>query len=115
MRKYNTKYRKSILHLFDQLEKNEYYQIYKIIENDIGNTFSNNKNGIFININRLSDECIDNMVEYINILNESSQQNKIVNSQLFKNEMDTLDVLAELGHKLSSKERCIIKKLQYSN
>jgi len=66
-RKYNSDFRKKIINKFDNINDKQYYiDIYNIIVEDIGNDFSSNRNGIFININILSDKCIGQLISFIN-------------------------------------------------
>jgi hypothetical protein len=74
IRKYNTIFRKKIINKIE-LIKNKDYQIdiYNIIIQDIGNNFSSNRNGLFINLNLLSDNSIDEIINYLeNKLNSDS-------------------------------------------
>jgi hypothetical protein len=67
IRKFNTIYRKNIINKIEKLNnKNYYIDIYNIIIQDIGNNYSSNRNGIFVNINILSNECILNLIDYLN-------------------------------------------------
>ena len=67
IRKYNTDFRKKLNNKIIKLKnKSDYIEIYNIIYNDIGNNYSTNRNGIFINLNTLSDCCIDDIINYIN-------------------------------------------------
>ena len=71
-RKYNTDFRKKLVNKFDKIKnRNDMHTIYNIISKDIGTNFSSNRNGIFINMNILSDDCIDKLVEYIDDKNTS--------------------------------------------
>ena len=68
-RKYNSDFRKKLLSKLEKIivadkEKSECYLIYTMIINDIGNNFSNNRNGIFINMNILSNDCIDKLIQF---------------------------------------------------
>jgi hypothetical protein len=66
LRKYNTVFRKRLINRFEKIkDKTDYIIIYNIIIKDIGNNFSSNRNGIFINMNLLSDKCIGDINEYI--------------------------------------------------
>ena len=66
LRKYNTVFRKRLINRFEKIkDKTDYIIIYNIIIKDIGNNFSSNRNGIFINMNILSDNCIDKILEFI--------------------------------------------------
>lgn len=76
-RYYNTYYRKKLISKIDKLkDKNDYTIIYSLIVDDIGNNFSSNRNGIFINMNLLSDNCICEINKYIsNKYDDISTQN----------------------------------------
>ena len=73
-RKYNTEIRKKINSDLHKI-KDEHFmqQIYNLIIEDIGHNYSKNINGIFINLNILSDFCIDKL---INTLEEYSKYSK---------------------------------------
>lgn len=65
-RYYNTYYRKKLISKINKLkDKNDYTIIYNLIVDDIGNNFSSNRNGIFINMNLLSDKCIGEINNYL--------------------------------------------------
>lgn len=74
VRKYNSEFRKKLVDKINKLkDKNSYIQLYNIINNDIGNTYSSNMNGIFINLNLLSDNTIDDVITLLNTkLNENN-------------------------------------------
>jgi hypothetical protein len=66
IRKYNSNFRKKLISRIDKLNNNDdYIQIYYIIINDIGNNFSSNRNGIFINLNLLNDTCIEQIMSFV--------------------------------------------------
>jgi hypothetical protein len=65
-RKYNSQFRKKLVSKFEKIkDKNDYIDIYNIIVEDIGTNFSSNRNGIFFNMNLLSDQCIENLIQFI--------------------------------------------------
>ena len=65
-RKYNSDFRKKLITKIDRLNNNDdYVQLYYIIINDIGNNFSSNRNGVFINLNLLNDNCIEKIISFI--------------------------------------------------
>ena len=69
IRKYNTCYRKKIVENLNKISDNNILiDIFNIIVKDIGHNYSNNRNGIFINLNILSDNCIDELLSLINLL-----------------------------------------------
>ena len=65
-RKYNTDFRKKIINKIERINNKEYQiDIYNIIIQDIGNNFSSNRNGLFINLNLLSDNSISEIINYL--------------------------------------------------
>jgi len=113
-RKYNTDFRKKLVSKFDKLKnKNEYIDIYNIIIEDIGTNFSTNRNGIFINMNLLSDNCIDKLIEFMDDklnLTLTQTENEKVNYKSYK--IDDIEIISEMGHKLSNQEKNIIKRIR---
>lgn len=66
IRKYNTEIRKKLVSKIDRLKNKEnYIELYNIITNEIGNNYSSNRNGIFINLNILSDKTIEEIIEFL--------------------------------------------------
>ena len=114
LRKYNTVFRKRLINRFEKIkDKTDYIIIYNIIIKDIGNNFSSNRNGIFINMNILSDNCIDKILEFINdklnITNTYSDSEKI-NYKVYK--LDEGELVADRMHKFSNHEKSIIKRIR---
>uniref|UniRef100_A0A6C0ED45 NET domain-containing protein n=1 Tax=viral metagenome TaxID=1070528 RepID=A0A6C0ED45_9ZZZZ len=113
-RKYNSLYRKKLISKFDNIKnKNILLDIYNIIINDIGNNYSSNRNGIFININIVSDLCIEKLNEYIdNNLNNtvSDLTSDKIDCKIYK--FDDIELISEMGHKLSNQEKNIIKRIR---
>ena len=114
VRKYNTVFRKRLINRFEKIkDKTDYIIIYNIIIKDIGNNFSSNRNGIFINMNILSDDCIDKILEFINnklnISNIYSDSEKI-NYKVYK--LDEGEIITDRMHKLSNHEKNIIKRIR---
>jgi hypothetical protein len=113
-RKYNSLFRKKLVSKFDTIKnKSDLINIYNIIYNDIGNNISTNRNGIFINMNLLSDNCIDKLVQFIDEINNititQSDTDKI-NYKTYKS--DDVEKITELGHKLSNQEKNFIKRFR---
>lgn len=81
-RYYNTYYRKKLISKIDKLkDKTDYTIIYNLIVDDIGNNFSSNRNGIFVNMNLLSDDCI---CEINNYLSNKYDENPIKSEYVFE-------------------------------
>jgi len=113
-RKYNTVIRKKLVSKFEKIkDKSDLITIYNIISQDIGNNFSSNRNGIFINMNILSDDCVEKLLEFINEkLNSSlsATETDKVNYKSYK--FDDVETISEMGHKLSNQEKNIIKRIR---
>ena len=113
-RKYNTIIRKKLVSKFEKIkDKSDYITIYNIITQDIGNNFSSNRNGIFFNMNILSDECIEKLLEFVNDklnLSLSATETEKVNYKSYK--FDEVEIISEMGHKLSNQEKNIIKRIR---
>jgi hypothetical protein len=113
-RKYNTIVRKKLINRFEKIkDKTDYIAIYNIITQDIGNNFSTNRNGIFINMNILSNDCIEKLMYFLNDkLNStlSSTETDKVNYKSYK--FDEVEIISEMGHKLSNQEKNIIKRIR---
>jgi uncharacterized protein YutD len=114
VRKYNSIFRKKLVSKFEKIKcKSELLDIYNIIVEDIGNDFSTNQNGIFVNMNILSDKCIKKLIDYIeDRINLSATQTDTekVNYKTYK--LDEIENISENGIKLSNQEKNIIKKIR---
>ena len=114
---YNSIYRKKLLCKFDNIvNKKILNEIYNIIIYDIGTNYSHNRNGIFINLNILSDNCIEQINNYINNISDNNyyiynENNKLdmQNCNIYK--LDDIEILSEIGYKLTNQEKNIIKKI----
>ena len=114
-RLYDSKYRKKLLSKIDTIkDKNVLINIYNNIITDIGNNFSSNTNGIFININILSNNCIEKINTYVDgVLDKLSTDSKSINTincSIYNS--DDVEILSELGHKFSNQEKNIIKRIR---
>ena len=113
-RKYNSQFRKKLVSKFEKIKnKYDYIDIYNIIQEDIGNNFSSNRNGIFINMNLLSDKCIENLVQLMeDKLNYSMTQTDTEKINYKSYKFDEVEIISEMGHKLSNQEKNIIKRIR---
>lgn len=81
----NIKQLESINAKIEKLNKKQHIEILRIITKDDKVNVSENKNGIFINMNEINDEIINKIVEYLNyietkekeLLNIENEKNKI--------------------------------------
>lgn len=116
-RKYNSAFRKKLVDKFEKIKsKSELLDIYNIIIEDIGTDFSTNQNGIFINMNILSDKCIKKLIDYIDdkSITSSTQtqtETEKINYKTYK--LDEVENMSEGGGiKLSNQEKNIIKRIR---
>ena len=113
-RKYNSTFRKKLVNKFEKIKsKSELLDIYNIIVEDIGTDFSTNQNGIFINMNILSDICINKLVDYIEdkiSMSSTQTDTEKVNYKTYK--LDEVENISESGIKLSNQEKNIIKRIR---
>ena len=108
-RKYNSKFRSKIVLKISKLtEKKDFVNVFNIIKLEVGDEVSMNRNGIFININLLSDFTIEKINDYLNENNDNTTatetENKIKYKPYSVEENSTT-------HKLSNHEKSILKKI----
>jgi len=110
VRKYNSVYRKKLKCRIEYIkDKHILVEIYNIVISDIGNNFSTNNNGIFINLNILSDKCISKLECFIKNNNNINRDN-ILNISNIKLDYEDVNTLYDFGHKFSNQEKSVLKK-----
>ena len=113
-RKYNSTFRKKLVGKFEKIKsKSELLDIYNIIIEDIGTDFSTNQNGIFINMNILSDKCIKKLIDYIedkSITSTTQTETEKINYKTYK--LGDVEDMSEGNIKLSNQEKNIIKRIR---
>jgi len=116
-RKYNSDFRKNLKNKISKLSnKNDFIQIYKIINSESENKLSINRNGIYFNLNLLSDKTIEDIYLILE-KNESetqtcSEPNKIIYETYNK---DTNIENFIIGHKFTNQEKSFIKKFRQTS
>ena len=64
IRKYNSEFRKIVKERIDKLKfKNDYKYIYNLVKTKT--KISENKNGLYLNLNCLDDDTISDIVDYL--------------------------------------------------
>ncbi len=114
IRKYNSEFRKKLVNNLENNFNNiPLIDIYNIIIEDINYNYSTNRNGIFINFNILSDNCINKLILLLEQnKNQLSISNKIDHSNTSNYKFDDVEIITELGHKLTNQEKIYIKKIK---
>jgi len=117
-RKYNSIFRKNLKTKISKVSnKHDFIQIYKIVNNELDNKLSINRNGIYFNLNLLSDECIEQITSILDnndMLNDTqtnTEQSKITYETY--NKETHIDNFIN-GHKLSNQEKSLIKKFRHT-
>jgi len=115
-RKFNTEYRKKLVSRMEKIlvkNKSDSLEIYNIINEDIGTNFSTNRNGIFINMNILSDKCIGLITSFIDDkYNSSVTMSECEKPHYNVYKLDDIEYIPEIGQKLSNMEKHIIKRIR---
>ena len=115
-RKYNSEFRKNLKTKISKLSnKQDFIQIYKIVNYELENKLSINRNGIYFNLNLLSDKCIEDIttiLENNDMLNDSQ-----INTEQLKITYETYNKETNIenfinGHKLTNQEKSLIKKFR---
>lgn len=107
--------RKIVLKISKLKEKADFVNIFNIIQLELGKEVSINRNGIFFNINLLSDETIGKIENYFieNTENLTESETKIKYKPYSVDELESINNSG--GPKLSNQEKSIIKKLTKLN
>lgn len=112
-RLYNSTFRKNLKDKISKLNnKKDFLFIYSLISKELESKFSINKNGVYFNINLLSDDCIKELSDFIYEKNESdsiTEVSKIKYETYYKENEN--DVEFSYGTKFSNQEKTILKKL----
>jgi hypothetical protein len=74
---------KNIRDKITALDKNQQHEIFKIVKKNESNRYTENNNGIFINMNKLDTETITNIESFL----EFSRQNR----EIFESETENLN------------------------
>jgi hypothetical protein len=114
-RKYNSIFRKNLKTKISKLtNKDDFIKIYKIINCELDNKLSINRNGIYFNLNLLSDKSIEDISSIItnsDILNDSQINNEQkITYEIYNKEINIENFIN--NHKLTNKEKCLIKKFR---
>ena len=112
-RKYNSIFRKNLKKkILNLSEKNDFISIYKILISDTNTKISINNNGIYFNLNLLSDICIEQINSFLQEKNILLVETKKINKIKYEPYSKSCSSESEInyGQKLSNQEKIIIKK-----
>lgn len=111
-RKYNSEFRKNLKTKISKLtDKNDFVEIYKIVNVELENKLSINRNGIYFNLNLLSNKSIEEIFDIIenNNMQINTEQSKITYETYNK---DSYIENISSNHKLTNQEKSLIKKFR---
>jgi hypothetical protein len=118
-RKYNSEFRKNLKTKISKLSnKTDFIQIYKIINYELENKLSINRNGIYFNLNLLSDKCIEDITDILE--NNDILTNTQTNTEQLKITYETYNKETNIenfinGHRLTNQEKSLIKKFRQTS
>jgi hypothetical protein len=114
IRKYSSSFRRKIVLKIAKLkDKKDFIKIFNIIQGEMEKNLSINRNGIFFNINLLSDDCIQTLNNYLNEINDVTSITETETKITYKPyNVDEIDTVNKIGPKLSNQEKSILKKIQ---
>lgn len=106
--KYSYDDRKHLVELIENLKNNDdYIAIFDILTKDDNNTYTQNSNGVFLNLSKVSDSILDEINNYIKKANKK-RNNKI------ETNVDIIPItdnsLSNRAYKLNNYEKNIIKQ-----
>jgi hypothetical protein len=115
-RKYGTHVRKKLIEKISNItNKSTLIDIYNYINSDSSTILSSNSNGIFINLNLASDNCVDKLMKVYSDYKLSIDKKVTISSDI-KNKLynlDDIEIMTQMGHKLSNQEKLILKRNKY--
>ena len=117
-RKYNSNSRRKIIDKIKTIKSNEeLLDIFKIVNRDIGNDYSENNSGIYFNMNLLSDDAINEILELlqVNTISETASEttdDKLIYKTYSENNIEGYN---SIGPRLSNQEKSILKKSKNIN
>jgi len=119
-RTFDSYYRKKLIDKINNMkDKNQLVLIFKIVNRDIGNDYSENKSGIYFNMNLLSNDAILEISNLINAFIETEAENASENTEekvTYKSYSENeVEVYNSFGPRLSNQEKSILKKCKNFN
>jgi hypothetical protein len=109
-RLYNSEYRRNLSDKISQINDDKlYYKLFNELKNQSDFTYSRNKNGIFFDINKLSDNTIviiKNFINNFDIQNLNSETEKLEYIQYSTEEFSKLN---EKGNRLNNIEKNLLR------
>ncbi|MEM3062067.1 MAG: hypothetical protein QW303_00785 [Nitrososphaerota archaeon] len=108
MSKYSHDDRKHIAHMIENLKNDsDYVAIFEILMDDANSSYTQNSNGIFLNLSKISDKTLDKVKKYLRKINRK----KIVEIEVDHDIATTSSTdKKDRTYKLSNYEKNILKQ-----
>lgn len=106
--KYSRDERKHIVESIENLKNNEdYVAIFEILTDDGANSYTQNSNGVFLNLSVVSDDTLLKIIKYLKKINRMKPNNVDVDVDIIPNGNLTKN---DRAYKLSNYEKNILKQ-----
>jgi len=106
--KYSRDDRKHIVESIDNLKNNEdYVAIFEILTDDSANSYTQNSNGVFLNLSAVSDNTLEKITKYLRKINKNKVNEIEVNTDVIPNGNTSK---SDRAYKLSNYEKNILKQ-----
>ena len=112
---YNYSERKKISSKVMSIKKKEdYVRLFKIINQDPNNKFTENSNGIWLDFKSLSDETIEKVEKFLNKIKKKNKTDSINSHEYVPYSLEENFSNKVNGPKLSNYEKSILRRHKYS-
>lgn len=113
IRKYNLEFRRNLKQKISKItNKPDLIEIYKIVNGEFENKLTINQNGIYFNLNQLSDKSMESILKIISDKDDTETATEQQQFK-FKYEIYSKDTVIDnfiQNHKLTNQEKTLIKK-----
>ena len=116
-RKYNSEFRKKLNDNIKRIKnKKTLVSIFKIVNSDIGSNYSENKSGIYFNMNLLKDSTIEDIKKIVDNYNVETTSEESSDKMIYKSYSENeIDIYNSIGPRLSNQEKNILRKFKNMN
>ncbi|XWV26234.1 hypothetical protein QJ857_gp0842 [Tupanvirus soda lake] len=106
--KYSRDARKHIVESIENLKNNEdYVAIFEILTDDAANSYTQNSNGVFLNLSAVSDGTLDKITKYLKKVNKKKVNEIEIDTDVIPNSSASKN---DRAYKLSNYEKNILKQ-----
>lgn len=95
-------------------KKDDYVRLFKIINQDPNNKFTENSNGIWLDFKSLSDETIEKVEKFLNKIKKKNKTDSINSHEYVPYSLEENFSNKVNGPKLSNYEKSILRRHKYS-